>query len=100
MVLGQLVRLCLRQLDFSAAVVDDILYVIGWYTHISVYPYAKTNSLVEAYVPFGYQSVPVVGMVSPLSEAVCNQSSVEWCLLWISRLVSCIIMLMAGGCGC
>jgi len=63
------------RLDFGAAIVDDILYIIGGYTYDIGYPYAtKVSALVEAYVPFGYRTIPVVEVVSPLNQRY-NQSS-------------------------
>ncbi|MCL2475530.1 hypothetical protein [Candidatus Bathycorpusculum sp.] len=64
------------RLDFGTVVVDDILYVIGGYIHVSVYPYTHYSALVEAYVPFGYRSIPTIGMVSPL-DVVYNVSGVD-----------------------
>jgi len=64
--------------DFGAVIVDDVLYVIGGYVSSEV---AGSSSVVsvafnEMYVPFGYRSVPVVELVSPVSQ-VYNGSSIE-----------------------
>ncbi|MDR0470253.1 MAG: hypothetical protein LBH79_00835 [Nitrososphaerota archaeon] len=65
--------------DFGAAIVDDVLYVIGGYVSLEVAGRSSVVpvALVEAYVPFGFRSVPMVEVVSPLSEAVYNVSSVD-----------------------
>ena len=85
------------RLGFGAAVVDDILYIIGGYTYDLSYPYATSiSALVEVYVPFGYRSVPVVEVVSPLSGMVYNVSSVELEFV-VDRPVSQVYYCVDGG---
>jgi hypothetical protein len=84
--------------NFGAAIVDDVLYVIGGYGYsemagrISRVPIA----LNEAYVPFGYRTIPVVEVVSPLSEAVYNVSSVDLVFV-VDRPVSQLYFCVNGG---
>jgi hypothetical protein len=60
-----------NRIRFGAAVVDDVLYIIGGYTD---YKKLGAVTLVEQYVPFGYRTIPVVEVVSPLNQRY-NQSS-------------------------
>ena len=60
-----------NRIRFGAAVVDDVLYIIGGYTD---YKKLGAVTLVEQYVPFGYRTIPVVEVVSP-SNQLYNQSS-------------------------
>jgi len=59
------------RLGFGAAIVDDIIYVIGGYTGGYTYgaiTQIERSALNEAYVPFGYRSVPTIGLVTPLNQ--------------------------------
>ena len=85
------------RLDFGAVVVDDILYIIGGYTYDIGYPYAtKVSALVEAYVPFGYRSIPIIEVVSPLSDGVYNSSSVDLVFV-VDRPVGLLYYCVDGG---
>jgi len=85
------------RLDFGAATVDDFLYVIGGYTYTIGYPFTTASSaLNEVYVPFGFRSIPVVGVVSPLSEVVYSVSSVGLVFV-VDRPVSQLYFCVDGG---
>ncbi|MDR1992832.1 MAG: hypothetical protein LBQ98_04945 [Nitrososphaerota archaeon] len=62
------------RVEFGAVVLDDLLYVIGGCTYVGYSEKAVYSVLNEVYVPFGYRSVPLVEVVSPLSEGVYDQS--------------------------
>jgi len=84
------------RLDFGAAVVDDILYIIGGYTYDIGYPHTtKVSTFTEAYVPFGYRSVSMVEVISPL-DVVYNQSSVEL-VFAVDRPVNLLYYCVDGG---
>jgi N-acetylneuraminic acid mutarotase len=85
------------RLGFGAVVVDDILYIIGGYTYDIGYPYAtKVSALVEAYVPFGYRSIPIIEVVSPLSDGVYNSSCVDLVFV-VDRPVGLLYYCVDGG---
>ena len=84
--------------DFGAAIVDDVLYVIGGYVPSDVggRPSSVPVAFNEVYVPFGFRSIPVVGVVSPLSEVVYSVSDV--CLEFVvDRPVSRVYYCVDGG---
>jgi len=60
------------RVDFGAVVLDDLLYVIG-----GTYSVGGHSASVEVFVPFGFRSVPVVGVVLPFEGAVYNELGVE-----------------------
>ena len=65
------------RIGFGAAVVDDVLYVIGGYTYTSqLYGTVTPSAVNEQYIPIGYRDIPTIRIVSP-SNQIYNQSSVS-----------------------
>ena len=81
-----------NRIDFGAVVIDDVLYIIGGYTYSGM---AGECALVGQYVPFGYRSVSVVELVSPLNQ-VYNESSVDLVFV-VDRPVSLLYYCVDGG---
>jgi len=80
------------RLDFGAAIVDDVLYIVGGRGYNLFVPSASN----QVYAPFGYRTVPVIGVVSPLDDVVYSVSDV--CLEFVvDRPVGLLYYCVDGG---